>query len=103
MRTGLAAIASVWLTGLVVGNAQAEPFSFAGFHRDMDLATLVDRYPRSSHEVSPGADVRSRSSQDDPQRMDSGILSYSGIRHVFSAIDARRVVRSRVLHSGECA
>jgi hypothetical protein len=65
MRTGLAAIASAWLTGLVVGSAQAEPFSFAGFHRDMDLATLVDRYPRSQHEVSPGADVRARRSQDD--------------------------------------
>jgi hypothetical protein len=65
MRTGLAAIASVWLTGLVVGSAQAEPFSFAGFHRDMDLAALVDRYPRSQHEVTPGADVRARRSQDD--------------------------------------
>jgi hypothetical protein len=65
MRTGLAAIASVWLTGMVVGSAQAEPFSFAGFHRDMDLAALVDRYPRSRHELSPGADVRARRSQDD--------------------------------------
>src|SRR5216684_568321 len=65
MRTGLSAIASVWLTGMVVGSAQAEPFSFAGFHRDMDLAALVDRYPRSRHEVSPGADVRARRSQDD--------------------------------------
>ena len=65
MRTGLAAIASVWLTGLVVGSAQAEPFTFASFHRDMDLAVLVDRYPRSQHELSPGADVRARRSQDD--------------------------------------
>jgi hypothetical protein len=64
MRTCLAAIASAWLTGLVVGSAQAEPFTFAGFHRNMDLAALVGRYPRSQHELSPGADVRSRRSQD---------------------------------------
>ncbi len=65
MRTGLAVVASVWLTGLIVGSAQAEPFTFAGFHRNMDLAALVDRYPRSQHELSPGADVRTRRSQDD--------------------------------------
>jgi hypothetical protein len=67
MRTGLAAIALVWLTGLVVGSAQAEPFTFAGFDRNMDLAALDDRYPRSQHELSPGADVRARRSQDDPK------------------------------------
>ncbi len=65
MRTGLAAIASVWLTGLVVGSARAEPFAFAGFHRNMDLAALADRYPRSQHELSPGTEVRARGSQDD--------------------------------------
>jgi hypothetical protein len=65
MRTGLAVVTSVWLTGLIVGSAQAEPFTFAGFHRNMDLAALVDRYPRSQHELSPGADVRPRRSQDD--------------------------------------
>jgi hypothetical protein len=65
MRTCLAAIASAWLTGLVVGSAQAEPFTFAGFDRNVDLAALADRYPRSQHELSPGADVRARRSQDD--------------------------------------
>ncbi len=67
MRTGLAVIASVWLTGLVVGSAQAEPLTFAGFDRTMDLATLLDRYPRSQHELSPGADVRKPRSQEDPK------------------------------------
>jgi hypothetical protein len=67
MRIGLAAIASVWLTSLVVGSAQAEPLTFAGFDRNMDLATLVDRYPRSQHELSPGADVRKPRSQEDPK------------------------------------
>jgi hypothetical protein len=44
---------------------QARPFTFAGFSRSMDLATLLDRYPRSSHELTPGAGVRPRTSQDD--------------------------------------
>jgi hypothetical protein len=48
-----------------LGVAQREPFAFAGFHRDMDLSTLLDRYPQSSHDVSPGAGVRWRTSQDD--------------------------------------
>ena len=60
-------IASLCLTGLVVGSTQAQPFTFAGFHRDMDLAALVDRYPRSSHELSPHADIGTRKSQDDPK------------------------------------
>jgi hypothetical protein len=68
MRTGLALIASVWLTGMVVGGAQAEPFTFAGFHRDMDLAALADQYPRASHELSPGADVRKLTSRDNPKK-----------------------------------
>jgi hypothetical protein len=67
MRTGLAAIASVWLTGLVVGGARAEPPTFAGFDRTMDLATLLDRYPRSQHELSPGAGVRKSGPQEDPK------------------------------------
>ena len=67
MRTGLALIASVWLTGMVVGGAQAEPFTFAGFHRDMDLAALAGRYPRASHDLSPGVDVRKLTSQDNPK------------------------------------
>jgi hypothetical protein len=65
MRTVFAVIASIWLSGMIVDSAQAEPFTFAGFDRNMDLAALVDRYPRSQHELSPGADVRARSSQDD--------------------------------------
>jgi hypothetical protein len=67
MRTGVAAIASAWLTALVVGSAQAEPLAFAGFDRSMDLATLLDRYPRSQHELTPGADVRKAGSQEDPK------------------------------------
>jgi hypothetical protein len=58
---------SVWLAGLFAGNAQAEPFAYAGFHRQMNLAGLVDRYPRSSHELSPGGGVRASTSQDDPK------------------------------------
>jgi hypothetical protein len=41
------------------------PFTFAGFSRSMDLATLLDRYPQSSHELTPGEGVRPRTSQDD--------------------------------------
>jgi hypothetical protein len=64
MRTGLALIASVWLTGLVVGSARSEPLTFAGFHRDMGLAVLVDQYKRSSHDINPSNDARTRGSQD---------------------------------------
>jgi hypothetical protein len=67
VRAGLAVIASVWLTGLVVGSAQAEPFTYAGFHCDTDLAALAYRYPRASHELTPGADVRKLTSQDNPK------------------------------------
>jgi hypothetical protein len=67
MRVGLAVIVSVWMAGLVGGGAQAEPFTFAGFHRDKDLAALAGRYPRASHELNPGADVRKLTSQDDPK------------------------------------
>jgi hypothetical protein len=65
VRVFLALVASIWLAGFAAGAAQGEPFSFAGFHRDMDLAALLERYPQSSHEVSPGAGVRRRTSQDD--------------------------------------
>ena len=67
VRAGLALIASVWLTGLVVGGARAEPFTYVGFHRDMDLAALADRYPRSSHDINPSNDARTRGSQDNPK------------------------------------
>jgi hypothetical protein len=60
-----ALLACAWLASFSVGGAQGEPLAFAGFHRDMDLAALLDRYPQSAHEVSPGAGVRRRTSQDD--------------------------------------
>jgi hypothetical protein len=61
----LALLAGAWLAGFAAYGAEGEPFAFAGFQRDMDLAALLDRYPQSSHEVSPGAGVRRRTSQDD--------------------------------------
>jgi hypothetical protein len=60
-----ALIVFVALGGITVVGAQGEPFAFAGFHRDMDLAALLKRYPQSSHDVTPGAAVRQRTSQDD--------------------------------------
>jgi hypothetical protein len=45
--------------------AASEPLGFAGFHRDMDLATLLDRYPRSSHEFSPRGNTPPQTSQQD--------------------------------------
>ncbi len=60
-----AGMGRVCLAALVMGSVQAGPFVFAGFRRDMDLATLLDRYPRSSHELTPGAGVRHRTSKDD--------------------------------------
>jgi hypothetical protein len=69
MRTGLLVIASVGLlaalTGLAVSRERGKPFTFAGFQRDLDLVALIDRYPRSSHEISPGADAPKRRSEDD--------------------------------------
>jgi hypothetical protein len=55
-----------WLAALasVVG-AQRQPIAFAGFHRAMDLSSLLVRYPRSSHELIPGAGAQERASQDD--------------------------------------
>lgn len=64
MRRGAAVIILVWLAGLVAGNAQAEPLAFAGFDRNLDLAVWIDRYPQSSREFTPGADVRGP--QDNP-------------------------------------
>ena len=65
MRVFLALLACVWLAGFSAGGAEGEPLAFAGFHRDMDLAALLDQYPQSAHEVSPGAGVRRRTSHDD--------------------------------------
>jgi len=59
------ASAIVWLASLAMGNTHAQGFTFAGFQRDMDLAALLERYPQSSHDVTPGAGVRRRTSQDD--------------------------------------
>jgi hypothetical protein len=56
---------TVWLAALAMSVAETGPFTFAGFRRNMDLATLLDRYPRSSHDLTPGAGVRHRTSQDD--------------------------------------
>jgi hypothetical protein len=67
MRAVLAALMLFLLTGLVGGTAQAEPLTFAGFHRETDLAALADRYPRASHELTADADVRKLTSQDDPK------------------------------------
>jgi hypothetical protein len=58
-------VAVAWLACLAAGIAQTESFTFAGFQRDMDLASLLDRYPRSSHEVTPGGGVPRRTSEDD--------------------------------------
>ena len=65
MRVWVGSVALAWLVGFAVGGAPSEPFAFAGFRRDMDLAVLLDRYPLSSHDVSPGSGVRRRTSQDD--------------------------------------
>ncbi len=73
-----AIIALVWLTGLVVGSARAEPFAFAGFYRQMDIAALIDRYPRSSHEFSPSAEVSGIRSQDDPKEQTREFLRARG-------------------------
>jgi len=58
-------IAAVCLAGSAIDSAHAEPFTFAGFQRDMDLAALIDRYPQASHELTPDADVRHMTSQED--------------------------------------
>ena len=54
------------LTSYGMPAAPNQPLVFAGFHRDMDLATLLDRYPRSSHEFSPRAGTAAQTSQQDP-------------------------------------
>jgi hypothetical protein len=64
VRVFRAVVALAWLA-CFDSSAQDKPFGFAGFQRDMDLAGLLDRYPRSSHEVNPGAGVRRRASQED--------------------------------------
>jgi hypothetical protein len=47
------------------GGAQDAPLAFAGFSREMDLASLLDRYPQSSHDVTPTNGVRRPASQND--------------------------------------
>jgi hypothetical protein len=67
MRAVVPCIALAWLAGITLGGAPSHRFTFAGFHRSMDLAALLDRYPASSHEVIPGAGVRRQTAQDDPK------------------------------------
>jgi hypothetical protein len=55
----------IWLATIAVGDAQHPSFTFGGFDRDMDLALLLDRYPQSAHELTPGPGVRKRTSLDD--------------------------------------
>jgi hypothetical protein len=58
-------LAGLWLAALAASAAQPGGFAFAGFRRTMDLAPLLDRYPLSAHELTPGAGVRHPTSQDD--------------------------------------
>jgi hypothetical protein len=60
-----ALLAFAWLAAAPARAAEDQAFAFAGFHRDMDLATLLDRYPQSAHDLTPGAGVPKRTSQDD--------------------------------------
>jgi hypothetical protein len=65
VRVLLAFFIHAWLASFSVSYARGEGFAFAGFHRDMDFAALLNRYPQSAHEISPGGGVRSRTSHDD--------------------------------------
>jgi hypothetical protein len=58
-------VVGVWLAALATGAVQPGPFAFAGFRRTMDLAPLLEQYPLSAHELTPGAGVRHLTSQDD--------------------------------------
>jgi hypothetical protein len=78
MRITVAAIAIIWLTGQIAGAAQAEPLGFAGFQRNMDLAALADRFPRSQHDISPGDGARPLASQDDPKAQMRDFLRAGG-------------------------
>jgi hypothetical protein len=62
--TGAVVIVLAGLASLMSGAVRAEPFAFAGFDRNMDLAVWIERYPRSSREFTPGADARGP--QDNP-------------------------------------
>jgi hypothetical protein len=79
MRGVLACLALSSLAGFAFGGGPGgELFAFAGFRRDMDLATLLDRYPQSSHELTPGAGVRKATSQDDPKAWIRGVFRTRG-------------------------
>lgn len=56
---GLAVLVSVTICA-----AQRPTLAFAGFSLDMNLAALLDRYPQSSHELTPTTGVRPRTSGD---------------------------------------
>jgi hypothetical protein len=57
-------LAGIWLAALSPGAVQPGAFAFAGLRRTMDLAPLLDRYPLSAHELTPGGGVRHPTSQD---------------------------------------
>jgi len=62
----LAVLAMASLCGVAGRSAGGEPFAFAGFSLDTNIAALLDQYPKSSHDLSPRTAVRTRPSQDDP-------------------------------------
>jgi hypothetical protein len=65
VRVFVVCMTAAWLATLAMSGAEAGPFTIAGFRRNTDLATLLDRYPRSSHDLTPGAGIRHRTAQDD--------------------------------------
>jgi hypothetical protein len=73
-RAGATVIALVWLAGLVAGTAHAEPLAFAGFNRDMDIAVLIERHPRSSREFTPGTAAHEPGALDDPSEWTRELL-----------------------------
>jgi len=74
VRAGATVIALVWLACLVAETAHAEPLAFAGFNRDMDIAVLIERYPRSSREFTPDADAHEPGARDDPREWTRELL-----------------------------
>jgi len=42
-----------------------EPFGYGGYRLDTDWASVLDRFPRASHEVIPGVGAKPRTSQED--------------------------------------
>lgn len=69
ISTVKAILAAAFFTafGCISGYAQDEPFTVAGFWRDMDLGTLVDRYPNASHVITPAVGGLRQGSDEDPK------------------------------------